>query len=152
MTDKRERAVVLGGSMAGTLAARVLADCYREVLVVDRDKLLGVRQPRRGAPHTVHAHGLLARGHMIMEELFPGVTDELRDKGVPTYDLGEIRWYFNGQRLQIAQTGLVSVAARRPFLEEHIRSKVAARPNVSFLEEHDVMELTATPTALASRA
>jgi 2-polyprenyl-6-methoxyphenol hydroxylase-like FAD-dependent oxidoreductase len=144
MTQNRNRAIVLGGSVAGTLAARVLSDSYREVLVVDRDKLLGVREPRRGAPHTVHAHGLLARGHMIMEELFPGITDEMSASGVPTYDIGEIHWYFNSQRLKIAQTGLVSVAARRPILEAFIRAKVAERPNVVFLEQCDILEPVAS--------
>lgn len=144
MSQDRERAIVLGGSIAGTLAARVLADFYQEVLVIDRDKLIGVRVPRRGAPHTVHAHGLLARGHLIMEELFPGVTNELSEVGVPTYDVGEIRWYFNAKLLKIAQTGLVSVAARRPILEDHIRAKVAALPNVTYLEQHDILKLVAT--------
>ena len=32
-----DRAVVLGASMAGLLAARVLADAYGQVTVIDRD-------------------------------------------------------------------------------------------------------------------
>jgi 2-polyprenyl-6-methoxyphenol hydroxylase-like FAD-dependent oxidoreductase len=139
-----DRAVVLGGSIAGVLAARVLAEFYREVVVVDRDKLIGVREPRRGAPHTRHAHGLHARGHLIMEELFPGITDEFRDVGIPTGDLGEMRWYFNARRLQPARTGLVSVTAPRPVLEEHVRAKVAALANVTVLEQHDILGLAAT--------
>jgi 2-polyprenyl-6-methoxyphenol hydroxylase-like FAD-dependent oxidoreductase len=133
------RGVVLGGSMAGLLAARVLAETYREVVVVDRDAVLGVRTPRRGAPHTVHAHGLHARGHLILEELFPGFTDELRADGVPTGDLGEMRWYFNARRLRPARTGLTSVTAPRPVLEGHVRDRVAALPQVRFLEGHDIL-------------
>jgi 2-polyprenyl-6-methoxyphenol hydroxylase-like FAD-dependent oxidoreductase len=144
MTESKHRAIVLGGSIAGTLAARVLADSYQEVVVVDRDRLLGVREPRTGAPHNVHAHGLLARGHMIMEELFPGITDELSRTGVPTYDIGEIHWYFTNRRVRLADTGLLSVASRRPVLEAHLRARVAARANVVFLEEHDILEPTAT--------
>ncbi|WP_242894924.1 FAD-dependent oxidoreductase [Actinomadura litoris] len=138
-----ERAVVLGGSIAGLLAARVLAESYGQVVVVDRDELLGVRVSRRGAPHTVHAHGLHARGHLIMEELFPGFTEELRAGGVPTGDLGEMRWYFNARRLRPAHTGLVSVTAPRPVLEGHVRDRVAALPNVTFLERHYIEGLTA---------
>ena len=33
------RPVVLGASMAGLLAARVLADAYAQVTVIDRDQL-----------------------------------------------------------------------------------------------------------------
>jgi len=145
MSQVGERAVVLGGSMAGVLAARVLAESYREVLVVDRDSVLGVSGPRKGAPHTRHAHGLHARGQLILEELFPNLTEELRAAGVPTGDLGEMRWYFNARRLQPARTGLISVTAPRPVLEHHVRSRVAALPGVTFLERCDILGLVATP-------
>jgi 2-polyprenyl-6-methoxyphenol hydroxylase-like FAD-dependent oxidoreductase len=144
--DLGERAVVLGGSIAGLLAARVLAESYGQVVVVDRDKVLGVRETRRGAPHTVHAHGLHARGHLIMEELFPGFTAELSAAGVPTGDLGEMRWYFNARRLRPARTGLVSVTAPRPVLENHVRERVAALPNVTFMERCAVDGLVANAT------
>ena len=39
MTKLGEHAVVLGASMSGLLAARVLADFYRSVTVVERDVL-----------------------------------------------------------------------------------------------------------------
>ncbi|WP_414940371.1 FAD-dependent oxidoreductase [Amycolatopsis sp. cmx-11-51] len=136
-----KRAVVLGGSMAGILAARVLAESYAEVLVVDRDEVLGVDRPRRGAPHTIHAHALHARGHLILEELFPGLTDGLAAAGVPSCDLGEMHWYLNARRLKPARTGLISVLAPRPMLEEHVRRQVAALPNVTFRERHDIREL-----------
>ncbi|ONI89819.1 FAD-binding monooxygenase [Saccharothrix sp. ALI-22-I] len=136
--------MVLGGSMAGVLAARVLAESYHEVLVVERDEVLGVSTPRKGAPHTVHAHGLHARGQLILEELFPNLTDELSSAGVPTGDLGEMRWYFDAKRLRPARTGLTSVTAPRPVLEHHVRSRVAALPNVKFLEQHDILGLVGT--------
>ncbi|SDI18908.1 2-polyprenyl-6-methoxyphenol hydroxylase [Nonomuraea jiangxiensis] len=138
--------MVLGGSMAGILAARVLAESYREVVVVDRDTVLGVSSPRKGAPHTRHAHGLHARGQLILEELFPGLTEELAAAGVPTGDLGEMRWYFNARRLRPARTGLTSVTAPRPVLEHHVRTRVAALPNVTFKERHDILGLIATPS------
>lgn len=144
MSDIGDRAVVLGGSMAGILAARVLSEFYREVVVVDRDKIVGVKEPRRGAPHTVHAHGLHARGHLIIEDLFPGLTEELSAAGIPTGDLGEMRWYFNARLLQPARTGLTSITGPRPVLEGHVRNRVAALPNVKFVEETDILGLMAT--------
>src|SRR5947208_3770186 len=63
-----DRAVVLGGGLAGLLAANVLAKVYPEVLVVDRDELAGATGYRRGVPHGRHAHGLVARGPPILEE------------------------------------------------------------------------------------
>jgi glycine/D-amino acid oxidase-like deaminating enzyme len=46
-----ERAVVLGGGMAGLLAARVLSEKYADVVIVDRDELIGETSYRNGAPH-----------------------------------------------------------------------------------------------------
>ncbi|MBB4702431.1 FAD-dependent oxidoreductase [Sphaerisporangium siamense] len=139
------RAVVLGGSMAGLLAARVLSESYAEVLIVDRDKLIGVTTARRGVPQGRHVHGLLARGQQILEELFPGFTQRTIAAGVPTGDLGTLRWYFNGVRLKPRATGLLCVSAARPVLEAHVREGVQALPNVRFVEETDIAGLVATP-------
>ncbi|SDQ30729.1 FAD-dependent oxidoreductase [Thermostaphylospora chromogena] len=140
------RAVVLGGSLAGLFAARVLSDAYDEVLVVDRDVLLGVAGPRRGCPQGRHINGLLARGQQAMEEMYPGITQEIFADGVPTGDLaGDVRWYFNGRRLKQQHAGLVCVAASRPMLEKHIRRRTSAIPNVSFAERHDILGLETTP-------
>lgn len=57
-----DHAVVLGGSMAGLLVARVLADAYNRVTVVDRDDLSDSVAPRQGVPQGRHIHGLIARG------------------------------------------------------------------------------------------
>src|SRR5262245_61198456 len=135
------RAMVLGGSMAGLLAAKVLADAFAEVVIVDRDKLVGVTTARRGVPQGRHVHGLLARGQQILDALFPGFAAEAIDSGIPTADLGELRWFFNGLRLRPASTGLVCVSADRPVLESHVRARVAALPNVSFAEEYDIIGL-----------
>ncbi|HWU11086.1 MAG TPA: FAD-dependent monooxygenase [Streptomyces sp.] len=133
-------AVVLGGSIAGLLAARVLTESYDRVVIVERDRIAGVLGPRRGAPQGNHAHGLVARGHQIMESLFPGLTDELIEAGVRPGDFsGAIRWYFNGRLLRPARTGLPSVPATRPVLEHHLRERVRGLPEVTFREEHDVL-------------
>lgn len=144
----RDRAVVLGGGMAGLLAARVLAETYAEVLLVDRDDLVGVTGYRKGVPHGRHAHGLVARGHQILEGQFPGLTQGMQDSGVQPGDFsGEIRWYFSGQRLRPSHSGLASVPATRPVLEQHVRNRVAAIPNIRFLERHDIIGLETTPDA-----
>jgi 2-polyprenyl-6-methoxyphenol hydroxylase-like FAD-dependent oxidoreductase len=140
-----ERAVVLGGGMAGLLAARVLADRYRSVVVVDRDALIGVTGPRRGVPQGRHAHALLARGQAILEELFPGLLAELTADGALTCDLsGGLRWYFNGRRLQQADCGLLSVSATRPMLEAHVRARVIALGNVEIRERTVIQGITST--------
>jgi flavin-dependent dehydrogenase len=51
-----EHAVVLGASMSGLLAARVLADHFQTVTVVDRDELPDEPVNRRGVPQGRHVH------------------------------------------------------------------------------------------------
>lgn len=68
---RTERAVVLGASMAGLLAARVLADCFQTVVVVERDVLPSGISNRKGVPQGRHVHLLWGRGSSIIEDLFP---------------------------------------------------------------------------------
>jgi 2-polyprenyl-6-methoxyphenol hydroxylase-like FAD-dependent oxidoreductase len=141
-----DRAVVVGGSLAGLLAARVLTDAYAQVTVIDRDELSQTSTHRRGVPHGRHVHGLLARGQQVLEELFPGLTAELVAHGAPAGDmLANARLYFSGHRLRQAHTGLVVLCASRPFLEGHVRARVRALSNVTFLDRCDVVGLTTAP-------
>ncbi len=126
-----ERAIVLGAGMAGLLTARVLADRYREVLIIERDPIAEIGEARKGVPQGRHAHALLARGQRILEDLFPGLQQELTDNGVLSCDLaGNLRWYFNGAQLKQKESGLLSVSATRPQLEGYVRERVTAFPNV----------------------
>ncbi|HUK72782.1 MAG TPA: hypothetical protein VLW50_29165 [Streptosporangiaceae bacterium] len=73
MHDKNSsQAVVLGASMAGLLAARVLSERFERVIVIERDLLPPAGEQRRGVPHGRHLHGLHPRGREILDELFPG--------------------------------------------------------------------------------
>jgi 2-polyprenyl-6-methoxyphenol hydroxylase-like FAD-dependent oxidoreductase len=140
--QSRKRAVVLGGSMSGLFAARVLTEAYHTVTVVDRDELTGVSQPRRGVPQGRQVHGLLSSGHAVIEELFPGVTDEMVRAGAHIGDLaGNLRWLLNGIQLAQSHSGLTALTSSRPFLERHVRARVQALPGVEFLERTDVLRL-----------
>jgi 2-polyprenyl-6-methoxyphenol hydroxylase-like FAD-dependent oxidoreductase len=123
----------------------VLADAYDEVQIVDRDKIVGLREPRKTCPQTYQANGLLARGVHVMEELFPGITQQLIDHGVPKGDLsGSCRWYAQGLRLKQQHGDLITLGVLRPELEWHIRERVQQLPNVVFVEQHDILGVTAT--------
>lgn len=147
MNDRRttDRAIVLGGGMAGLLAARVLADTYDEIIVLERDALPVTHQPRRGVPQGRHAHFLLSRGRQVLEELFPGFTAELQTHGAPTGDvLADTRMYLSGHLLQRGDSGLIAVSLSRAFLEGHIRDRVRALPGVTIVDRCDVAGLTAS--------
>lgn len=77
----RQHAIVIGGSIAGMLAARVLSDHFERVTIIDRDALRDSPEPRKGAPQTAHVHILLRRGLLIMRQLFPHLDDDLTQAG-----------------------------------------------------------------------
>jgi 2-polyprenyl-6-methoxyphenol hydroxylase-like FAD-dependent oxidoreductase len=137
------RAVVVGAGIAGLLAARVLADHYEEVTVLDRDQLPHDDRARRGAPQGTHAHALLARGQQLLEARFPGLTAELAAAGATVGDaLGDVRMHVSGHRLCSTDTGLVAISASRGFIEHHLRRRVEAMNGVSFSDRCDVLGIT----------
>jgi pimeloyl-ACP methyl ester carboxylesterase/2-polyprenyl-6-methoxyphenol hydroxylase-like FAD-dependent oxidoreductase len=139
-----EHAVVIGGSVAGLLAARVLADAYERVTVIDRDALPDELQGRRAVPQGRHAHALLPRGRESLDALLPGFGAELVAGGAQTCDaLREMRFILGGHELARADTGVQSILASRPFIEGHVRRRVRALSAVTLLDGCDVLGLTA---------
>jgi 2-polyprenyl-6-methoxyphenol hydroxylase-like FAD-dependent oxidoreductase len=145
-----DHAVVLGASMAGLLSARALADFFETVTVVERDTLPDNPANRRGVPQGRHLHALLARGAQVLDELFPGILDELVAGGAPYFDgrdLSKLHYNMGGHR--VVSTGSIDdfnvYLTSRPFLEYHVRRRVRAISNITLLENHDVAELMAKP-------
>ena len=64
-------AVVIGGGIAGLLAARVLSDHFERVTLLERHSLARAPAPRRGVPQGAHVHVLLARGLAVAEACSP---------------------------------------------------------------------------------
>lgn len=137
--------MVLGGSIAGLLTARVLADAYEEVVVVERDELPDGPALRRGVPQGRHIHALLARGQQVLEELFDGLTAQLVAAGVPTGDmLADARTCFGGHRFERSRTGLIALSASRPMLEAHVRRRVASLARAEIRDRCDAVGLVTT--------
>src|SRR5260370_30798260 len=76
-TPADRHAIVIGGSMAGLLAARVLADHFDRVTILGRDRLPVEARVRAGVPQSHHLHALRRRGVSVLDELFPVVESEL---------------------------------------------------------------------------
>jgi hypothetical protein len=83
-----KRAIVVGAGLAGLSAARVLSDYFDEVMILDRDKLPDDVIPRPGVPQGKHAHLLLGGGLEALENLFPGLGNELMRAGAEPIDPG----------------------------------------------------------------
>ena len=134
-----EHAIVVGGSMAGLLAARVLSEHFTHVTLIERDRISDASEPRRGVPQGRHLHALLARGLTILSELFPGLDREMVQDGAIPMDMGnDLVWYqFGGYRTRF-ESEFTGLCMTRPFLEAHVRQRVLALPNVHLMEETDL--------------
>jgi 2-polyprenyl-6-methoxyphenol hydroxylase-like FAD-dependent oxidoreductase len=140
-----EHAVVLGASLAGLLTARVLTESFDRVTLVDRDVLPDGAVPRRGVPQGWQTHGLHARGREILEEFFPGLTDDLVAHGASTGDAQEdVRWVNDGHRLRKQRSGMEGLSFSRPLLEDRVRTRVRSLPQVSVRFPVDVLGLSAS--------
>jgi len=140
-----DHAVVLGAGIAGLLTARVLADSFARVTVIDRDELDGPvdTRPRRGVPQGRHAHAILASGLQVIEQLLPGTTNDLVQGGAAIGDvLADVRLCTNGHVLKQAPSGLAALAASRPYLESYLRSRIAGLPPVTLRGGHDVVGIS----------
>src|SRR5215207_8508422 len=139
-----EHAVVIGGSMAGLLAARALMDAFERVTVLDRDTLPHGFGGRRAVPQGRHAHGLLPHGLACLDALLPGFGAELvADGAVECEALAETRFVIGGHQLARASTGVYSLLASRPFIEGHVRRRVRALPGVELVDGCDALGLIA---------
>jgi 2-polyprenyl-6-methoxyphenol hydroxylase-like FAD-dependent oxidoreductase len=139
------RAVVLGASMAGLLAARVLSDHFERVVVVERDVLPSAAANRRGVPQGRHTHLLWGRGCSIIEGFFPGFTDGLTAAGAPCFAGDLARVYVETGGHPLPRNGQFDdfrfVLPSRALLEQHVRQHVSTIANVEICDGHDVVGL-----------
>jgi 2-polyprenyl-6-methoxyphenol hydroxylase-like FAD-dependent oxidoreductase len=136
------RAIIIGGSIAGLLSASVLASYFRQVTILERDTLTETIENRKGVPQGYHAHALLGQGHQIMEELFPGLAQALIRQGAA---LGDGRFFSGGGYFARHPQAPDKLYVSRACLETELRRRTLQIPNVALVQACDVLGLTATP-------
>ena len=128
-------AIVIGGSIAGLVAARVLSAHFDRVTVYDRDALPADVAQRRGVPQGRHGHGLLASGLRGLKTLFPDLDRELLAAGaVPGDVIGNVRWFQHGYFKAQFTSGFDGILLSRPLLERSVRHQVEQLPNVTIVD------------------
>ena len=130
---RRGHAIVVGGSMAGMLAARVLADHFERVTLVERDHLPSSPEPRLGLPAARHLQLLLTGGSDALEALFPGFWDEMVRDGAKMIDPGRDAVFFRegAWGTRSAQTDLRLHLQSRDLLDWQIRRRMRRLDAVS---------------------
>lgn len=141
-----EHAVVLGGGIAGLLAAHVLSDTFSRVTLVERDRYSVLPTSRVGAPQSQHVHLLLARGAESLEEIFPGFGQELLAHGAAVVDFTEdvvalmpFGW------LPRIHSNIKIYGCSRALIEWLIRRRVSDSDRLHILDGHQVIELELSP-------
>ncbi|MCA1821451.1 MAG: FAD-dependent monooxygenase [Pseudonocardia sp.] len=139
-------AAVIGGGMAGLLAARVLANHFERVTLIERDQLPPEMRARKGVPQGRMQHVMMPRGEQIIERLFPGYSRELEAAGavalripLDALVLTPAGW------LDRRPTGWPLHSASRPLFEGVLRQRVRDLPSVTILDGHDVTSLCTSP-------
>lgn len=124
--------VVIGASMAGLLAARVLADRFETVTIVEKDRLPTSAKVRHGVPQSRHVHVLHKAGQEMLEDFFPGYTEALTDAGGLEIDAAiDFDVYIEGDFLAKGPVRMPMYCASRPLFEFVTRKGVAALENVT---------------------
>ncbi|MEG4068916.1 2-polyprenyl-6-methoxyphenol hydroxylase-like oxidoreductase [Microcoleus sp. Pol11C2] len=142
--QRESHAIIIGGSLAGLLASRVLAKHFDRVSIIERDFFPEKPAPRPGIPQSRHLHILLNRGKIILEEFFPGLENELVAAGAPSLDPRSIGWFSPAGWTPHFSPDLNDlIMFSRDLLDCQVRRRLAENTNVHFLEGGTVTGLLA---------
>jgi 2-polyprenyl-6-methoxyphenol hydroxylase-like FAD-dependent oxidoreductase len=134
-----KHAIVIGGSIAGLMTARVLSDFFERVTILERDPVADRPEARKGQPQTRHLHALLAGGMGIMSEFFPDLPNGLVAAGAKVDDMAvNVRWHIAGGYRKQFESGLIGSLSSRPMLEWQVRQRVLALSNMALIDRCSV--------------
>ncbi|WP_459503455.1 NAD(P)/FAD-dependent oxidoreductase [Bacillus sp. C1] len=137
-----KKAIVIGGSIAGKLAAKALSDSFQEVIILEAGEECNEKSPRKRVPQTYHPHVLLKGGEEAIEKLFPGVMTQLKeDGGIVNNFTGDLKWHHFGLWKQPFHGELNAVQQSRPLLEWHIQKRMREVANITTKYEMMVEQL-----------
>src|SRR5262245_16507469 len=137
-------ALVIGGSLAGMCAARVLSDFVDRVTIIERDAYPAAPDFRSGVPQARHVHNLLARGLRELESFFPGFERRMRERGAVAVESGwdvATLWPHGWSPRNL--TGRWQLYASRPLIEATVLELCRDLQKVTFLERTEVTALRA---------
>jgi 2-polyprenyl-6-methoxyphenol hydroxylase-like FAD-dependent oxidoreductase len=133
-------AIVIGGSIAGLMTARVLADNAENVVVLEKDTVPAKPESHKTVPQGNHIHVILGQGKDFLESCFPGILQEIKASGGNIVDSAkDVSWFFQGSWRTRHTSGMTSLLSLRPHTEWHFRNRLLAEyPNVTIRENCQV--------------
>ncbi|MGG3626600.1 FAD-dependent monooxygenase, partial [Bacillus gobiensis] len=128
----QEKAVVIGGGIAGKLAAKALSHLFQQVIIVEADQECKEKVPRKRVPQSYHPHVLLKRGEEAIETLFPGIVSQLIEDGsIVTNLTKDLKWHHFGYWKKRFSGEFIMLQLSRPMLEWHLQRRVEEGPNIT---------------------
>lgn len=141
-----EKAIVIGGSIAGKLAAKALSDFFQEVMILEAGEEWNEKSPRKRVPQSHHPHVLLKGGERAIEKLFPAIMRQLKeDGGIVNNFTGDLKWHHFSLWKQPFIGELNAVQQSRPMLESHIQKRMSEVTNITTKYETVVEQLIIDP-------
>lgn len=127
-----EKAIVIGGSIAGRLVAKALSHSFRQVIILEAGQQWKEKAPRKRVPQSFHPHVLLKGGEEAIEKLFPNITNHLKEDGsIVNNFTGDLKWHHFGFWKQRFSGELVMVQQSRPILEWHLQHRIDQVSNIA---------------------
>jgi len=135
-----EHAIVIGGSIAGLLSARVLSDYFERVTILERDHIELGPALHKSTPQGSHLHAVLLGGLQVLRELYPGFTGQLQALGAvpvrltqdsPIFRPDGVAYSLSGTVKEPRDLGIQLYSQSRAVMEHCLRQCTLARPNIS---------------------
>ena len=130
------KAIVIGGSMAGKFAAKALSTSFKEVIIIEAGERWDGKSSRKRVPQSNHPHVLLKGGENAIEELFPNITNELIEAGsIINNFTRDLKWHQFGLWKQPFIGEVHMIQQSRPLLEWHIQKRIHQISNITIKYE-----------------
>jgi 2-polyprenyl-6-methoxyphenol hydroxylase-like FAD-dependent oxidoreductase len=141
-----DKAIVIGGGIAGLLAARILSDHFSKTIILEKDRYPKEKGPRNGTPQANHIHVFLAKGMQTILDLFPGIEEKLLSQGGHKIDvISKAKFKFPTGWARNFNSGMNTVVCSRQLLEYTIRQEILEKySNIKIIENTMVVGLATT--------
>ena len=140
----RGTCIIMGASIAGILAARALSTHFEKILIIERDRLPEAPECRKGTAQGHHAHILLRRGLLGLEQMFPGYTLNLLDAGAVMTNASR-DWYnlFPMGAFPNFESDYEFICASRPLIEHTLRHTLLQQcGNITITDQSNVTRIS----------